>query len=457
MAQFFADGEELACEVFQGRVGFKTEEELVTEGVKANSGRLGRMTFEFTTANVLNGNRRIYPTEVFQLALAGLVERIKRDVVFGNLDHPSIWDPESLIIKLSDAAVKLVEAKMTSDEDIKLILDILDNKHGAQLVSVLKVKGNPGVSQRAMAAWRDPTEAERERFKIPENEFVRVAEVLRLITYDIVSEPGFHDADGATVTEHRKGDPPMKLTIEIIKAQAPEVFAALVAEAKTVAEASLEQEIEERKPKIVEEAVASVNEELEKATSQNESTIKALEALKPTMVALGIVNEQITDTEAAARVATAEAEVATLKGEKAALETQLADLQKKVDASEAKDRVVEGIRAVSKQFKGDPFHDQIVRQVAAENIADTEKALAKALEIKTFIDGLNVKPDNEGEKPKGDDETKDVASVVESLINGNNADPSKANGSGTEEIATEHQVGLNILKAGVPVMGGTSI
>jgi hypothetical protein len=455
MADRLKPGEELATEVFEGMAKWLTEDELATEaGGQKKKGRLGRLVFEFKTADTINGNRRIYPAEVFKLALAGLQERIGKNVVFGNLDHPSIWDPESLQIRLSDAAVKVVEAKMTSDTDVKVICDILDNEHGRQLVSVLEANGNPGVSQRAVAKWREPTEAERERHKIPAEEYVRVAEVLRLITYDVVSEPGFLDADGAQVTEHRTGDSPMNK--DELKAKYPHLYAEVVAEGRTAAEAEFDQRIEsaieERKPAIVEEAVKPVQDKLDEAEGVIAKFTQTLEGMKPVMVERGIVNEQITDADAAAKVATAEAKVATLETEKAALEEQNATLKKSADALEAQSKQRAALKAVSEQYAQHAQHDAIVTQVAAKGLTDTAKALEAAKAIADFIASLGIEtkaPAND--KPK---ETADpMPGVLDGLLHGNTAPANNGTGNRGTQPADEISQSIGQLLAnGVPTI-----
>ena len=440
MADLLRNDEALAIESFTGSMQWQSEEQLAHEAKREKKkGRLGRMTFEFTTADVLNDNRRIYPTEVFKLALSGLNERIGNNKVFGNLDHPSIWDPDSLIVKLSDAAVKIVEATMKDETDLKLVLDILDNKHGQQLVSVLEAGGDPGVSQRAIAQWRDPSEAERERFKVPENEFVQVAEVLRLITYDVVSEPGFPDADGARVTEHRTGDSPM-LTKDEIKKQAPSAYDAILEEGRASAATNLQSAVEsaiaERKPQIVEEALKPVQEELAAEQAKVKELTDQLAAVKPALVSLGIVNEQITDAEAAAQVATAKAEVTSLEEKNASLTAENKSMQEQITKHKAVEQASEVLRVVSQQFKDHPQHDLIITEVAKKGFTDATKALEGAQAVADFIKRVNpasANKDDENSTPAGNgnagENAQPMQSVLAGLLKSNSADPANANGA----------------------------
>ncbi len=53
----------------------------------AGFGSAGLSPFTFRTADILNGNRRIYPADVFGQAIEVFKERVGRNCVFGNLDQ----------------------------------------------------------------------------------------------------------------------------------------------------------------------------------------------------------------------------------------------------------------------------------------------------------------------------------------------------------------------------------
>lgn len=451
------DGSELTVEHIEGALEFIEADEMgALEGKgKKVKGRLGRMIFQFATADTLNENRRIYPLAVVEAALRDFNVRIDKNVVFGNLDHPSVWDPESLSIQLSDAAVKVVEAVMVNDTDIKVVIDILDNKDGQQLKSVLDAKGNPGLSQRALAVWREPNDEERKHHKIPQNEYVVVAEMLRLITYDVVSEAGFSEAHGAKVQEHKKQELVI-MTLEEFKAKYPALYNECIALGKTFAAEGLAGKIEaavtDAKPAIVEEAVKPVQKELDTERVRSTKAVEALTALKPVLVELEIVNEKITDVEAASQLAAAEASKVvmqtTINEQKAANEV----LTTQVDAMNGVKGANEALIAVRDKYAKLPAKvlKRILQKVQDAEVTTVEDAIAIADEVVAFLNDFGVG----AEKPKVP-KTPNAplgAMSIESLMTGldeNLANPKDSNsGNSTLELSNEIRAGVGKLMDG---------
>lgn len=420
-------GQEIAYEVFfADQPAFETEEMVAESSKQAKrKGRLGRLTYEFRTADVLNENRRIYPKAVMKMAIDAINERITRNQVFGNLDHPSVYDPEGRQIQLSDACVKIVECKMTGN-DLRVVLDILDNDNGRQLISVLDAGGNPGLSQRAVAQWRDPTDEEHDQYKIPPNEYAVVAEVLRLITYDVVSEPGFPEAANATVTESKlHGDSPM--TYAEFKAKHPELFLQISNDIKASMQTEINAEVEKLKPTIVTEALKPVTQQLADEKTKSDGLIASLKPLKELLVKHGLVNEQITDAEAAGRLATAEATIKDLNRQLTELKTASEVLTAKITAHESVQAASEALRAVSAAVKASKHHDLVLTEIAKYNFTDSVKAVAAAQELNNLLN--RVAPD----ATKADETNKapaDTGSVLQSLL----LNPAKPQGGGNEAL-----------------------
>jgi hypothetical protein len=444
MAKLLKPGEQSVSEVFlEGEVSWQTEEAIAeASGGKKKRGRLGQMTYEFRTADVLNGNRRIYPSAIVKIAVTDLQQRIAKNVVFGNLDHPSMWDPESLIVKLSEACVKVVECRMTTDTNVRVVLDILDNEHGEQLISVLNVGGNPGISQRGVVKWREANPAERELYKIPENTYAVVAEVLRLITYDVVSEPGFVDADEATITESKTaGEDTM--TLEELKQKHPGTYQLVIAEGRAAALAEVNEKVAAglaaQKPTIVAEAIDPLNKQIAELTAQRDESRKALEALKPAMVKLGLVNEQITDAQAAAKIVTLEGQIKELDGKLKTAQTELEAKANEAKVLKDEQSVAEALKHVSEAFKAHPAHNLILQQVAPKKIGNKEQALEAAKGIATFIESVNpaLKPAANGGTPPVNPASAGglVSATLEALLQ-NPANPGAGSGGNQGVIGT---------------------
>lgn len=383
--QSVAPEQQITAETFWGNLDFHA---FTADEAKKNKGRLGRCTYEFESAGTLNRNRRIYPEAVFKVAVDGLRPEVDARRVLGRLDHPDPWDPDSLIVTVRDGAVLIQSVEMVSDTRVRVVADVLDNPHGRQLISVIEAGGNPGISQRGWASWRDATDDERARYGIPKGQYVAVADTLRLITYDIVSSPGFNDADKPAVTEG-KGAVDMSdlsnITLEQLKAGNPQIAQKLIAEGRAAASGELEQRVaaavEAKKPELVAEANKAAEAKVAEANAQREKAVKALEAMKPALVELGVVNEKITDAEAAGKIATLEAKVTQLTEAVADRDGKIKALTDAMEKATLETTRVRAIEQVSQTYRQShpKLHDLIVTEVGENTGWKTaEEALAIA-------------------------------------------------------------------------------
>lgn len=405
-----------ADEVFAVTCEFASIEKLG----ETKNGRLGRLTYNFKMADALNQNRRIYPMSIVSQALEAFAKRVAKNVVFGRVDHPGSYDEESYYVTLADAAIKIASATIDDDGVITVVADVLDNEYGRQLASTMAVGGNPGISQRALALWREADDEERQRFKIPDDEYAIVAEMLRLITYDIVSEPGFADADGAKITEHKTGVTDMK-TLDELKTAHPAVFALAIAEGKTlgIAEAKIAHEaaLAQATTAAAAEAVKPLNEQVAKLQAANKAAIEALGALKPAMVAMGLVNEQITDREAAAQVATLKAANEQLVAERAAAQAVAAEATKVAAEATKLVNARKAMEAVSTKYREHKAHDMLLTRLADRGFADEAAALEAAQKEIAFIEMVNP-----GLKA-GSTMPPTAPSILDGLLKSNSASP----------------------------------
>lgn len=144
---------------------------LITENVNKNSSIIGG---PFTLFDIKNRNERIYKRDKFLPCLYEMNERMTSTAVYGELDHPDVFDT-----KLKDASHSIVEAvfneaKNRVDGKIKLI----PNGHGRQVRDMLQEGFPLFVSSRAAGI----TEADG------------TVTPKKLFTYDIVADPGFKEA-----------------------------------------------------------------------------------------------------------------------------------------------------------------------------------------------------------------------------------------------------------------------
>jgi len=439
-----------ASEHFDVRAKFVALEKMGDKGTK---GRLGRLIYEFETADVLNVNRRIYPQAVVAMAIAGLNGRCEKNQVFGGLDHPAPWDHNALLVTLDDAAIKVDSVEMVGETLARVTVDVMDNEKGRKIMAILAVEGNPGISHRAAVRWRDPTQQERLEYKIPDNTFVDVAEAMRLITYDIVSEPGFAGADGATVTEQATpGADEMKTPAEL-KAAHPALYDLMIAEGRALALGDADAKVKAANEaaatkhaaelKTVQEALAATQTNLKIAT-------EALSGLKTAQKTLGIVNEQITDAHAAAKIATAEGEVKALTTRVATLEAEKKTLGDQVETGLKIGRVRTALEAVATQYQGSPAKNLILKRVARLGIEDTNKALEAARTELADLEAAGLVPRATPAGNPGGGGGGNPHMTTENLLNGlldaNPQNPAAGSGGGGYQVGTENALGAMALR-----------
>lgn len=360
----------------------------------ARKQRLGRLIYTYQMCDALNRNNRIYPQDICVEALDLLQERIKKKVVTGEVDHPT-WLRSTGGIALREAAVKITKAAL-SGANITVEMDILPTEHGEHLESVLRGGVNPGVSQRAIGIWRYPTDADKERYSLPDNSGAEIYEYLRIITFDVVAEPGFADASNPTVTENQQQGAIM--TPEEIKAKFPQAYEAIhnagkivgVAEGK--ASVNVNEAITAATPDIVKKATETLNTELTSTKTKLEKATKALEGFKPVLTELGIVNEQITDAQARSQVQALEAkntELATKLATAESVAKTASDENNKFKADQARNTILEQVRASLKVDGKDIAHaDAIFERVKAGTWTTLEQAQAIVVNEKSYIQKL---------------------------------------------------------------------
>jgi len=139
---------------------------------------------KFTSFDVLNENQRIYQWKEFEPHFKILQEKIKRGKsVLGNADHPSSPMSEP---SLQEAAIKIERLEYDPNENcINGRVKVLSNEKGKNIKALINDGVQMSISSRALGTVR-------------ENKTVAIE---RLITYDLVAEPGFANANLTRVNE----------------------------------------------------------------------------------------------------------------------------------------------------------------------------------------------------------------------------------------------------------------
>lgn len=376
-----AAGRVLTPDTFDGTVSADPAFESL--GAAEKKGRLGRFTYEFACMNTVGRNRRVYPTEVWKPAAALCDAECKRGRVYGRLDHPPIWSEDAGIPTTRDAAVRVVSIEALDSTKARVIFDVMDNPDGQRLMSIKAAGGDPCISQRAWGDWDQATDPEKAQYGVPTDENLVIARGLRLITFDVVSQPGFDEAGDALVTEsNQEGSEPMFKTPAELRAANPELYALIAAEGKaTVDVGKLTTEaVAQAKPGIVEEAVKPLNTTVAEKDLVIKGLRDAFETIKPALIKLGVPFESVSDKDLLARLDKANGEKLTLTNENAALKGRADEAERKLREREEKDASEAALAPVTAKYGKGKFAEQIIGAARGKK-TEKEALEAAAVEV----------------------------------------------------------------------------
>ena len=132
----------------------------------------------FQEAEKQNGNKRVYPCTLLERAIKKLQEPMNERRLVGELDHPS-----NEVVHLSNASHIITGLQMEGNKVIGEA-EILNTPSGRVLQELLKAGVKIGISSRAVGGLTYNSD----------NDSYDVNENLRMITWDMVSEPSCHGA-----------------------------------------------------------------------------------------------------------------------------------------------------------------------------------------------------------------------------------------------------------------------
>lgn len=110
---------------------------------KADSKYLARMKFKFGVADKLNGNDRIYPTEVLQIAFEQFNKKAELRKVLSSADHPMGKN-----VELKNVSHIIEKVYMDSDKNLWAEGGLLRTGSGRDIWAILKSGGKIGSSMR---------------------------------------------------------------------------------------------------------------------------------------------------------------------------------------------------------------------------------------------------------------------------------------------------------------------
>lgn len=410
--------EQIVVEHFQANVS------AVEEATQAQEGKTKTRRFKAKVSHVdvVNGNNRIYPKEVFSKAISELKEKadgkskLDSGYLTGAVDHagwgqanlretPIIW--RSLAIE-SDGAV-------VGEFDLLL-------EHSAGKDLAIQIDGGMaiGFSTSSYCSMHPATEEEAKKYNLkyePDGVPVWIAEKMRLVKIDAVDDPSEHSArlmESLIKDLEKRGFKISRLS-EGSEIQ-PEPT---VEPGKTDEKTNMPDEIKNLED--LKKAHPALVSELLKNAS--------LEGLKPTAES---INKFLESVKGIPGVSLPEKEVlpAEFADERRNLNTKIAELEKEVATGKtALEAANAKVKAFEDQAEAAKKHREMNEKLEAALKGADGKPIKFANEIRTLVSKSlsTLTPD------KVEDEVKSVAKVFENL----NPDPANVGATGSNEAPSD--------------------
>lgn len=374
-------------ELFREPVEFSVEE-TVDE-------KTGKSTKQFVVeavvqhADVPNRNNRIYPRSLLDREIKRFQQAIDEKVAFGEADHPK--GQGSSITRVSALFRKVW---MEKDGRVKAQAVIPNTQVGKDVQAIIEAGGRPGWSSRGNGSVRSETR--------DGNTYEVVQEDYRLGTFDCVVN---QSVPSAVTTTHRLEQEELSMTLESLKKDHPEVYEALLAEAKKSFDESFEAKflarLEQEKATIEEQIRADVEENIKtELPSVISEALKQPESLLLTIAHILAENGYapegalLSDDEGNEEIKKLESKVDDLT-------TKLAEAQKAITESRKTENKTLVTARIAEMTKDIPYGKQIASALSeCESVEAVEAAFPKAKEMVEKI-VTETRPDPEKLAGKG--------------------------------------------------------
>lgn len=202
-----------------------------------------RVSGLYQKGNVVNGNRRKYPTELLAREVSGLQESIKSRSVYMAVDHPA-----GTSASLRDAGAILTRLEMRGDEVIGEA-EVLNTSAGRDLQEIIRAGGRIGISSRGSGSVKTESREDGSSYEL-------VCEDFNLISFDFVGEPSLASAGITSHVEEAKGGS-LKMDIKTL-AELKEKFPAIAEALRKEVAGELSADVETKLAKRVSEEVAKL-------------------------------------------------------------------------------------------------------------------------------------------------------------------------------------------------------
>lgn len=336
-------------------------------------------------ADVKNRNGRVYPRAILEREVKEFEKHISAGTSYGAADHPKPGEVPSVLSQaILWKSIAMDEAGIVRARGV-----VMDTFAGTQVKGILAAGGAIGTSSRGRGSVTLKSFG-------PKNEQAEVVTDYKLRTFDLVVDQSVEDAQSRAVQYEQalieQEEPKTMLTLESLKADHPEVYKNLMAEAQKGSEAGLSERLQGMFEAKLPELRAQVEAELESSgrvlSEEQSAQVQALNAFAVVVVEAakeaGIIDEtETSDEEAKKLIETLKAENKSLKTKIAALETANAGLSEKLGKTEVVD-------SAKKLAEGHALASDLVEAIveACPTMDDFSK---KSPAIKTRFDNLATK------------------------------------------------------------------
>lgn len=357
--------------------------------------------------DVVNGNNRIYPREVFAAAIESLEEKVdgktklEAGYLSGAVDHAS-WFKGNL----SDSPIIWRSLKIESDGSVSAEFDLLlEHSKGKDLAIQIDGGMAIGFSTSSYCEFHPASEEDAKKYKlkyVPDGVPVWVADRMRLVKIDAVDDPSEHSArlleslkqqlenSGFKVTRLSEGS--QIASGEPVKApEQSEEPNNMADEIKTL------DDLKKAYPNLFTEAVTQATNETVKPTAA--SINKFLESVKD-IPGVQLPLKEVLPAEFAsertnlqAKITALESQVASAKTEADSLKAKIAEHDAKVAQEQKMTKLKAKLEESLKDAEGKPiaFADRI--RTAVERVLPTleeDKVLDEVKETSKLFDGVNA-------------------------------------------------------------------
>lgn len=337
-------------------------------------------------ADVKNRNGRVYPRAILEREIAEFRKHISAGTSYGAADHPKPGEVPSVLSQaILWRSIDMDEAGVVKARGV-----VMDTFAGTQVKGILAAGGAIGTSSRGRGS------VTLKAFG-PKNEQAEVVTDYKLRTFDLVVDQSVEDAQSRAVKYEQalieQEEPKtMIITLESLKADHPEVYKNLMAEALKGSEAGLSERLQGMIEAKIPEIRSQVEAELESTgrvlSEEQVGQVQALNAFALVVVEAakeaGIIDESAaTDEEAKKLIESLKAENKSLKAKITALETANAGLSEKLGKTEVQE-------AAKKLAEGHALSDDLT-EALVEACPTMDDFTKKSTGIKTRFDNLAAK------------------------------------------------------------------